>query len=261
MAAAWLSSTISSMFLISRASSMICWPSTTCSPASCSANSMAVSARSTPTGMSVDAGLAQQRHDLLGVGLHQAERGRDRAAHAEHAGPAGGRRQPVAIEPVMDGGRAEVPDHGLVAAGQQREAAELVALPFADLGAGDVADVVDVEEQQRAAVAGGERGLRPGQAVVLQSPEIDAGLEVDPHLAGCRDLAVPAPVRVGVLGSENGRIERARHGDSSKELGTSCPLRALSPRARSGRTKCLKAGAARYCMIMPPSIISSWPVM
>ena len=35
---------------------------------------------------------------------------------------------------------------------QKREAAELVALPFADLGGGDVADVVDVEEEQRAAM-------------------------------------------------------------------------------------------------------------
>ena len=43
--------------------------------------------------------------------------------------------QPVAVEPMMDRGRAEVPDERLLAAHQQREAAELVALPFADLGA------------------------------------------------------------------------------------------------------------------------------
>ena len=50
----------------------------------------------------------------------------------------------------MDGGRTEIPHHRLLAAGEQREAAELVALPFADLGARDVANVVDVEEKQGA---------------------------------------------------------------------------------------------------------------
>lgn len=48
-------------------------------------------------------------------------------------------------------GGAEIPQDRLGVAGEKREAAELVALPFADLGGGDVADVVDVKEQQRAA--------------------------------------------------------------------------------------------------------------
>ena len=62
--------------------------------------------------------------------------GRHRAAHPEHAGAAVVGLEPVAIEPVMDGGRAEVPDvRARVAAHQEREAAELVALPLADLGA------------------------------------------------------------------------------------------------------------------------------
>ena len=52
MAAAWLSSMISSMFLISRASSITCWPSTTFMPAFCNSKNIAVSAISTPTGMS-----------------------------------------------------------------------------------------------------------------------------------------------------------------------------------------------------------------
>ena len=51
MAAARFSSTISSTFLISRASSMICWPSTMVMPAFCSSNSIGVSTMSTPTGI------------------------------------------------------------------------------------------------------------------------------------------------------------------------------------------------------------------
>ena len=83
-----------------------------------------------------DAGLLRSDHDLLGMALHQAGRGRHGAAHAEHAGAAIGRVEPVAIEAVVHGGRAEIPDDRLLVAGEQREAAELVALPFADLGAG-----------------------------------------------------------------------------------------------------------------------------
>ena len=51
MAAARLSSAISSMFLISRASSMTCWPSTIFSPAFCSSNIIGGSMMSTPTGI------------------------------------------------------------------------------------------------------------------------------------------------------------------------------------------------------------------
>ena len=52
MAAARLSSAISSADLISRASSMICWPSTILSPAFCSSNIIGGSTMSTPIGMS-----------------------------------------------------------------------------------------------------------------------------------------------------------------------------------------------------------------
>ena len=55
--------------------------------------------------------------------------------------------QPRAVQPVVLGGRAEVPDVRLAAAGQQRVAGHLVARPLADVGARDVADVVEVEQQ------------------------------------------------------------------------------------------------------------------
>ena len=96
----------------------------------------------------------------------------------------------------MHGGRAEVPEHRFLAAHEQREAAELVALPLADLGAGDVADVVDVEEEQRAALRLVERRAGAREAVGTQPVEIDPALEVDADVAGRRDCAVPAPLRI-----------------------------------------------------------------
>ena len=98
----------------------------------------------------VNAGLLEQRSDLLGVTLHQPEGGIDGAAQADQPGLAVLRLEPRRVELVVHGGGAEIPQDRLAVAGEQRPAAELVALPFADLGRGDVADVVDVEDQQRA---------------------------------------------------------------------------------------------------------------
>ena len=108
---------------------------------------------STPRGMSATPSALQDRGDLA--------RGRRRNRPA--SGATAPRRpiipawmfspaQPRAVEAVVLGGRAEVPDVRLAAAGQQRVAGHLVARPLADVGAGDVADVVEVEEQQRAEV-------------------------------------------------------------------------------------------------------------
>ena len=58
--------------------------------------------------------------------------------------------QPGAIQLVVLGGRAEVPQDGLVVLRQQSEAADLVLRPGADVRGGDVAHVVHVEAQQRA---------------------------------------------------------------------------------------------------------------
>src|ERR1051326_5229897 len=59
-----------------------------------------------------DAGLAQQARDLLGVAAHQAERRRHGAAQADEAGLAQLRAEPGHVEPVVDRGRAEVPQIG-----------------------------------------------------------------------------------------------------------------------------------------------------
>ena len=57
-----------------------------------------------------------QPGDLLGIFLHQPELGRDRAAHAHHAGEAVIGLQPVGVFLVMHRRRAEIPDIGAVVA-------------------------------------------------------------------------------------------------------------------------------------------------
>ena len=148
----------------------------------------------------VDAGFAQQRGDFLGVIFHQAEARRHGAAQADEAGLAMLLQQPRRIEPVVHGGRAEIPDDRLLALGEQREAGELVALPFADLGRGHVADVVDVEQQQRAEVGALQRLARAGDAVAAHAVELDAALEVHAHGAPGGQMPVPAVMRVEVVG-------------------------------------------------------------
>ena len=79
----------------------------------------------------------------------------------------------------MLGGRAEVPEDRLAAAGQQREPDQLVHRPGADVGRGHVADVGEVEGQQGAERGALERGAEPGQPVVAEPVEVDALLPVD----------------------------------------------------------------------------------
>jgi hypothetical protein len=112
-----------------------------------------------------DTGFLEKRHDFGGVALHQADGGRHGAAHAEHAGTTIGRIEPVAIKAVVNRGRAEIPDYRLLAAGKKGEPTELIALPFADLCGGNVTDIVDIEEEQRAALGIFQRLSRPGQPI------------------------------------------------------------------------------------------------
>ncbi len=71
----------------------------------------------------------------------------------------------------------------VVVAGQQGETAELVAFPLADLGAGDVTDVVDVEEKQGAAAGILECCLGAGKAEVRSPVVIDPAFEIHGHVA------------------------------------------------------------------------------
>ena len=189
---------------------MVCWPSAILRPAFSSSNSIGGSMMSTPTGILLAAGLLDEGGDLLGVLRHQAERGADRAAQAEQAGLAVLGLEPRRIEPVVHGGRAEVPEDRIGAAlGQQRPAADLVALPLADLGGGEVADVVGVHHQQRAEVGLVQRLAGAGEPVIVQAAVVDALLEVDAHGAEGRQRASPVVARVDVLGADDVGLGRA----------------------------------------------------
>ena len=159
-----VSSEISSCVLISRASDISCWPSTMLRPSFWSANSTGGSTTSTPTGSLCRPALLELDADLAGDVLGPAHLGRHRAAHQRDAG-ARPLAQPVAVELVMLGGGAEVPEDRLVVLRQQREAADLVLRPRADVRGRDVAHVVHVEAEHRAELRFGQQLLDARQAL------------------------------------------------------------------------------------------------
>ena len=135
--------------------------------------------------------LAQHPDDLgrdvrgdAGVRVERAAQGGDAGPRAGPGralggGRAGGVVQPGVVELVVAGGRAEVPDDRLAAAGQQREPDQLVHGPGADVGRGHVADVGEVEAQQRAQFGSLQLRVQPGQPLRAEPAHIDAGLPVD----------------------------------------------------------------------------------
>ena len=176
---AWSSSAISSSVLILRASSITRDPSVTWTPARCSASSVTMSAMSTPTG--------------------SPSRPRSRSSKTILSARRSGTPVSTGIAPRIgatparkfSGGshganswwcRAAEPKSqriGSLAAQQQHPARVLVARPLADVRARDVADVVRVEEQQRAEIGGLEHPARAGEPVGPQAREVDALLPVD----------------------------------------------------------------------------------
>ena len=126
----------------------------------------------------------QDPGDLLGRSPEQAGVGGDRPAQPDHPGVHVLLRQPRAVQAVVLGRRAEVPDVRVAAAGQQRVARHLVARPLADVGARRVADVVEVEQQDGAEVGGRER--RPGATEPVRPHPLDvpALLPVDVQRTG-----------------------------------------------------------------------------
>ena len=90
---------------------------------------------------------------------------------------------------------------------EQGPAAELVALPFADLGRRDVADVVDVEHQKRAQLGGLEGLLDAAEPIAMQPAVINPLLEIDAHGAERRQRATPIVARVDVLGANFPRLD------------------------------------------------------
>jgi hypothetical protein len=101
-----------------------------------------------------------------------------RSAHRRHSGTEVLRRQPGGEKLVVAGGGAEVPEDRIAAARQQREAGVLVSRPLPDVRARDVADVVRVEEEQRAELGRCERGFGSRKPILAQTREVDALLPV-----------------------------------------------------------------------------------
>src|SRR6185312_20906 len=143
------------------------------------------------------------------MAFHEPEGRIDRAAQADETGLAIFRLEPGRIELVMDRGRAKVPKDWITAPCEQDPARKLVARPFTDLGRGDVADVVVVEQQQRAKVGGFERGLRTAEAIAVHAAVVDTFLKIDAHSAKHGQVPAPVVARVDVFGADLHRFARS----------------------------------------------------
>src|SRR5262249_22668042 len=93
-------------------------------------------------------------------------------------------------------------------------------------GRGDVADIVVVEQQERAEIGGFQRRLRTAEPIAMHAPVIDALLEVDPHGAEHRQVPAPIVARVDVLGGRLYPVPFGRGG----HWGTSCSFKPTIPR-------------------------------
>ena len=125
-----------------------------------------------------DAVLAQLVRDPRAEPVGDAGLDGHRPAHRRDAGAEVLGRKPRREELVVTRRRAEVPEDRVRAAREQREARVLVARPFADVRARDVADVVRVEEQERSEIRGLERRLRARETVAAEAREVDPLLPV-----------------------------------------------------------------------------------
>ena len=109
-----------------------------------------MSVRSIPSGSPASPRSASSRVDASGERIGHAGLARHRPAHRGDAGLPARLGEPRRVELVMLRRRAEVPEHRIALAREQHAARALVARPFPDVRARDVADVVLVEEQHRA---------------------------------------------------------------------------------------------------------------
>jgi hypothetical protein len=134
----------------------------------------------------------------------------------------------------------------LAVAGQHREAAHLVARPLADRGAGEIANVVVVEHQQRAELGLLQRLARASEPIPMQAAEIDALLEVDVHHSRRAQRPRPVVARVDVRGAD-----RLAFGYSGNHLG---------PRARRAGSapRCKRLRGETY-LTTPPGPLASTP--
>src|SRR5262245_66642517 len=84
---------------------------------------------------------------------------------------------------MMFCGGSKVPEDRLVTLRQERETADLVLGPRADVRGGDVADVVHVEAEHRAQLRLGEHVLDAREPLAAQTIEIDAPFPIHRHRA------------------------------------------------------------------------------
>ena len=145
------------------------------------------------------AGLRQAVLDLGDLPGGEPGRGRGGAAHRGVGGDAVLRLEPRTVQPVVHGGRAEVPQHQFAGPGVQRVPAQLVPGPLADRDAGQIPDVVVVKDEQRTEARLLHRLLRTVQAVAAEPGEVDPFLEVDVHPARRRGEGTIR--HAGLLGS------------------------------------------------------------
>ncbi len=82
--------------------------------------------------------------------------------------------------------RAEVPEHRVALARKQHAPRALVARPLADVRARDVADVVLVEEENRAQLGVAQRRPRLLQPLAPEPGEVDPLLPIDRHRRAAR---------------------------------------------------------------------------
>src|SRR5258707_875353 len=98
---------------------------------------------------------------------------------------------------MVPGSRAEVPQDRLVVLRQQREPADFVLRPGADVGGGEVPHIVHVEAQQRAHFGLLKQSLGLLQSLPAQAVEVDALLPIHRHASisfQCHSIS-PAQIR------------------------------------------------------------------
>src|SRR5262249_44311034 len=159
----------------------------------------------------------QDVSDLFGGALEEPGFRGHRAAHTDHARERLTLGDLRRVEAMMARGRAEVPHPRLAVAPQQTTARELVARPFADDGAREIADVVLIEHEHGPEPRRRQRLTRAAETIRVQPPEVDTLLEVDLHVTRRLKRAIPAVARIDIGGSDGtgDRAGLARHGGSS----------------------------------------------
>src|SRR5262249_38644552 len=93
----------------------------------------------------------------------------------------------------------------LAVARQQTPARQLVARPLANDRAGEITDVVLVEDEDSAEPRSGERLARAAEAIGVQAPEVHALFEIHLHVAGRLERTIPPVAWIDVVGCDGSR--------------------------------------------------------